>query len=76
MEDDYEKKQEIFLNGIYPTAPEPQCLLGYPLDKKLTPEEIKATRELYNNIRYLQEDDITKGRLVLERLPKDKIIWY
>lgn len=76
LEDDYEKKQEIYLNDIYPTNPETQCLLGYPLDKKLTNEEINDIRELYKSIRHLQEDDINKGRIVLSKLPKDKTTWY
>ena len=32
--------------------------------------------ELYKNIMYLQEKDIDQKRIVLTKLPKDKVRWY
>lgn len=38
-------------------------------------ENLNAEK-LYKNIRYLQERDIDEKRVVLQKLPKDKITWY
>ena len=75
VEDDYEKENEILFNGLYPIAYEAKCLLGYPMIRKLTEEEIDDIKELYKNIMYLQEKDIDEKRIVLTKLPKDKIRW-
>ena len=74
--DDYEKENEIYMWDVNLCACEAKCLLGYPMDRELTSEEIDDIRELYVGIRYLQERDIDEDRVVLERLPKDKITWY
>jgi len=74
--DDYEKKNELLLYGFLPVANEGKCLLGYPMSRKLTEEEINDIRKLYKSIRYLQERDINEKRVVLTKLPKDKVIWY
>ena len=76
IEDDYKKENEILFNGFYPIAYEAKCLLGYPMSRKLTQEEIDDTKALYKNIMYLQEKDIDKKRIVLTKLPKHKIRWY
>ena len=76
LENDYEKEQEIFLYGVDAVAYEGKCLLGYPMNRKLTSEEIDDIKELYKSIRYLQERDIDEKRIVLTKLPKDKVVWY
>ena len=76
VEDDYEKENELLLYGIYPIAHEGKCLLGYPMSKKLTKEELNDVKELYKSIVYLQEKDINEKKVVLTKLPKDKVIWY
>jgi len=76
VENDYEKENEILLNGVYPIAYEAKCLLGYPMRRKLTQEEIDDIKELYKNINYLQEKDIDEKKIVLSKLPKDRITWY
>ena len=75
VENDYEKENEILRNSIYPLAYEAKCLLGYPMSRKLKQEEIDDIKELYKNVMYLQEKDIDKKRIVLTKLPKDKIRW-
>lgn len=74
--DDYEKENEIFMWDVNLCACEAKCLLGYPMNRKLTMEELNDIRELYKSIRYLQEKDIDEKRVVLTKLPKDKITWY
>ena len=76
VENDYEKENEIFMWDINLCASEAKCLLGYPMDRKLTQEEINDIKELYKSIRYHQEKDIDEGRVVLRKLPKDKVTWY
>lgn len=76
VEDDYEKENEILFYGVYPFAYESKCLLGYPMSRKLTQEELDDIKELYKSIKYLQEKDIDEKRMVLSKLPKDKIIWH
>lgn len=76
LENDYEKENEILQNGIYPIAYEAKCLLGYPMDKKLSQEEIDDIKELYKDINHIQTKDIDEKRIVLSKLPKDKTIWY
>ena len=46
------------------------------MSRKLTQEEINDIKELYKNIMYLQEKDINERRVILTKLPKDKIRWY
>jgi len=74
--DGYEKENEIFMWDVNLCACEAKCLLGYPMNRKLTMEEIDDIRELYLNIKHLQERDIDEKRVVLTKLPKDKITWY
>lgn len=76
VEDDYEKENEILLYGLYPIAYEAKCLLGYPMSKKLNEEETKDIKNLYKSIMYLQEKDVDEKRIVLSKLPKDKVVWY
>lgn len=76
VKDDFYKENEILLNGLYPHAYEGKCLLGYPMNRKLTKSELEDIRNLYRNIRYLQEIDIVGNKIVLNKLPKDKITWY
>lgn len=76
VEDEYKKENEIFINGLYPIAYEAKCLLGYPMSRKLTKEEINDIKKLYKDILYLQEKDIKEKKVVLTKLPKDKIRWY
>lgn len=76
VEDDYEKENEILLYGLYPIAYEDKCLLGYPISRKLNEEEIKDIKNLYKSIMYLQEKDVDEKRIVLSKLPKDKVVWY
>ena len=45
------------------------------MSRKLTQKEIDDTKALYKNIMYLQEKDIDEKRVVLTKLPKDKIRW-
>ena len=59
-----------------PIAYEAKCLLGYPMSRKLTQEEIDDIKELYKDINYLQKKDINEKRIVLSKLPKDKTTWY
>ena len=74
--DDYEKENEIYMWDQNLCACESKCLLGYPMNKNLSDEEIKDIKEFYKSIRYLQEKDIDEERVVLQKLPKDKITWY
>ena len=74
--DDYEKESEIFMWDVNLCACESKCLLGYPMNRKLTQEELNDIKELYMSIRHLQEKDINEKRVVLQKLPKDKITWY
>lgn len=74
--DDYEKEIEIAMWDLNLCAYEAKCLLGYPMNRKLTIEEIDDIKNLYTSVRYLQERDIDEERIVLERLPKDKVTWY
>lgn len=74
--DDYEKENELLLWDFLPVANEGKCLLGYPMSRKLTQEEIDDIKELYKSIKHLQERDIDEKRVVLTRLPKDKVVWY
>ena len=74
--DDYEKENEIFMWDVNLCAYEAKCLLGYPMSRKLTQEELNDIKDLYKSIRYLQERDIEEKRVVLTKLPKDKITWY
>ena len=74
--DDYEKENEIFMWDVNLCACEAKCLLGYPMNRKLTQEELNDIKELYMSIRHLQEKDINEKRVVLQKLPKDKITWY
>jgi len=76
VEDDYEKENEIYMWDVDATPYEAKCLLGYPMSRKLTEEEIDDIRNLYKSIKYLQERDIDEKRVVLTKLPKDKITWY
>ena len=76
VEDDYEKENEIFMWDVNLCACEAKCLLGYPMNKRLTQEELNDIKELYMSIRHLQEKDINEKRVVLQKLPKDKITWY
>ena len=76
VENDYEKENEIFMWDINLCAYEAKCLLGYPMNRKLTIEEINDIKNLYTSIRYLQERDIDEERVVLQKLQKDKITWY
>jgi len=46
------------------------------MNKKLSKEEINDIKELYINIKRFQERDIEEKRVVLTKLPKDKVIWY
>ena len=74
--DDYQKENELLLWDFLPVANEGKCLLGYPMSRKLTQEEIDDIKELYKSIKHLQERDIDEKRVVLTRLPKDKVIWH
>ena len=74
--DDYEKENEIYMWDVNLCASESKCLLGYPMNKKLSLEELNDVRDLYKSIRYLQEKDIDEDRVVLQKLPKDKVTWY
>ena len=74
--DDYKRENELLRHRFLPVANEGKCLLGYPMRRKLTEEEINDIRKLYKSIRYLQEKDIDEKRIVLTKLPKDKVIWY
>lgn len=76
VKNDFDKENEILLNGIYPIGHEAKCLLGYPMNRKLSKSELEDIRNLYRNIRYLQEIDIIGDRIVLGKMPKDKITWY
>ena len=76
VEDDYKKENELLQYGIYPIAYEGKCLLGYPMSKKLTKEELNDVKKLYKSVMYLQEKDINEKKVVLTRLSKDKVIWY
>ena len=73
--DDYEKDNEIFMWDVNLAACEAKCLLGYPMNRRLTQEELDDIKELYKSIRHLQERDIDEKRVVLRKLPKDKITW-
>lgn len=74
--DDYEKENEIFMWDHNLGAYESKCLLGFPMDKKLTQEELDDIKEFYKNIKYLQEKDIIEKRVVINKLPKDRVTWY
>lgn len=76
VEDDYEKENEIFMWDVNLSPCEAKCLLGYPMSKKLTIEELEDIKRLYKSIRYFQEKDIDENRVILQKLPKDKITWY
>lgn len=76
VENDYEKENEIFMWDVNLRACEAKCLLGYPMDKKLNQEELNDIKELYLSIKYLQERDIEEKKVVLTKLPKDKVRWY
>ena len=76
LTDDYEKENELLRYRFLPVANEGKCLLGYPMDRKLTEEEINDIKKLYLSIKYLQERDIEEKRVVLTKLPKDKVRWY
>lgn len=76
LEDDYQKENELLDNGFLPIANEGKCLLGYQMDRELTKEEIEDIKKFYASIRYLQERDIEEEKVVLTKLPKDKITWY
>lgn len=76
LTDDYERENELLLYGFLPTANEGKCLLGYPMNRELTQEEINDIKKLYLSIKYLQERDIEEKRVVLTKLPKDKVRWY
>ena len=73
---DYQKENELLDNRFIPVANEGKCLLGYQMDRELTKEEIKDIKKFYLSIRYLQERDIEEEKVVLTKLPKDKITWY
>ncbi len=74
--DDYEKENEIYMWDVNLCAYEAKCLLGFPMNRKLTSEELDDIKKFYKNIRYLQEKDIDEDRVILQKLPKDKITWY
>jgi len=76
VENDYEKENEIFMWDVNLCACEAKCLLGYPMNRKLTQEELKDIKKLYMSIKHLQEKDIDEQKVVLTKLPKDKIRWY
>lgn len=76
LDDDYQKENELLDNRFLPIANEGKCLLGYQMDRELTKEEIEDIKKFYTSIRYLQERDIEKEKVVLTKLPKDKITWY
>ena len=74
--DDYEKENEIYMWDVNLSACESKCLLGFAMNRKLTNEELNDIKEFYKGIKYLQEKDIDEERVVLQKLPKDKVIWY
>lgn len=74
--DDYEKENEIYMWDVNLCASESKCLLGFAMNRKLSLEELNDARDLYKSIRYLQEKDIDEDRVVLQKLPKDKVTWY
>ena len=74
--DDFAKENEIFRNGITPSPYDSKCLLGYPMDRELTKEEIEDIKRLYLGLQKHQIEDINKKRVVLSKLPKDKITWH
>lgn len=74
--DDYEKENEIYMWDQNLGACESKCLLGFPMNRELTCEELNDIKKFYNSIRYLQEKDISEERVILQKLPKDKITWY
>ena len=76
LEDDFAKENEIFRNGITPSPYDSKCLLGFPMDRKLTLEEIEDIKRLYLELQMHQIEDINKNRVVLSKLPKDKITWH
>lgn len=76
LDDDYQKENELLDNRFLPIANEGKCLLGYQMDRELTKEEIEDIKKFYTSIRYLQERDIEEEKVVLTKLPKDKITWY
>ena len=76
LDDDYQKENELLDNGFLPIANEGKCLLGYQMDRELTKKEIEDIKKFYTSIRYLQERDIEEEKVVLKKLPKDKITWY
>lgn len=76
LNDDYQKENELLDNRFLPIANEGKCLLGYQMDRELTKEEIEDIKKFYTSIRYLQERDIEEEKVVLTKLPKDKITWY
>ena len=76
LDDDYQKENELLRYGFLPVANEGKCLLGYPMKRQLNQEEINDIKRLYQDIKYLQEKDIDQKRIVLTKLPKDKVRWY
>lgn len=74
--DDYEKENEIYMWDQNLGASESKCLLGFPMNRELSSEELDDIKRFYKNIRYLQEKDILEERVILQKLPKDKITWY
>lgn len=76
LDDDYQKENELLDNRFLPIANEGKCLLGYQMNRELTKEEIEDIKKFYTSIRYLQERDIEEEKVVLTKLPKDKITWY
>lgn len=74
--DDYEKENELLLHDFLPVANEGKCLLGYPMNRELTQEELEDIKKLYKSIKHLQEKDVEEKRVVLTKLPKDKVRWY
>ena len=47
LEDDMVRENEILRNGIVPVAYESKCLLGYPMNKELTQEQVDSLRNMY-----------------------------
>jgi adenylyl- and sulfurtransferase ThiI len=74
--DDYEKENEIYMWDQNLGTSESKCLLGFPMNRELSSEELDDIKRFYKNIRYLQEKDILEERVILQKLTKDKITWY
>ena len=47
LTDDYEKENELLRYRFLPVANEGKCLLGYPMDRKLTKEDIIEAKKWY-----------------------------